>query len=72
MILKLIIFGLIIYGIYRFLGGDLALFNKKSHNKNVDRIDTLVECDSCSTYVTKKDAIKYKGGYYCSKECLPN
>ncbi|NPA51065.1 MAG: hypothetical protein GXO02_05500 [Epsilonproteobacteria bacterium] len=69
MLLKLILFLLIGYGIYRLLGGKVE-FKKK--DKNIDQEDdnTLLECSKCGTYVTKKDAIFYKGKVYCSKECI--
>jgi len=72
MILKLILFGLIIYGLYRLMGGSL-LPNKKSKKENNLELpeDTMVECQKCSTYVSISEAIKYKGKYYCSTECLP-
>jgi len=54
------------------------LFFKKSRESNIkkkekyDQItDTMVECPTCSTYVSKDDAILSNGKYYCSKECLP-
>ena len=72
MILKLILFGLIIYGLYRLMGGSL-LPNKKSKKESNPELpeDTMVECQKCSTYVSISEAIKYKGKYYCSAECLP-
>ncbi len=29
-----------------------------------------VECHSCGTYVVEREAIKRRGKYYCSEECL--
>jgi len=76
MLLKLIILGAIIYGVYRLMGGDKDSKAKRDSfdidsNKSY-KIDgeELVECNHCSTYVIKKEAIFYKGRYYCSKECL--
>jgi len=72
MLLKLILFGLIIYGLYRLMGGKL-LPNKNSKKESNLELpeDTMVECESCSTFVSISEAIKYKGKYYCSAECLP-
>ena len=72
MLFKLIVFGAIFYGIYRLLGGKILPDNKskKIEDDDIDD-DTLVECETCSTYVVKKEALFYKGKYYCSKECLP-
>ncbi len=33
--------------------------------------DTLVECETCHTYVTVKESIIVNGKYYCSRECTP-
>ncbi len=71
MILKLIIFGAILYGLYRLFGGEIKLPKKDEQKETLDG-DTLVECATCGVYVTKKEAIEYKGKFYCSKECLPN
>ncbi|WP_292662498.1 PP0621 family protein [Nitratifractor sp.] len=78
MLLKLILIGAVLYGLYRLTGGRLlpeggfkraGKNGKKSEAESDD--DTLVECEKCSTYVVKKEAIFYKGKYYCSRECLP-
>jgi len=75
MLFKLIILGAIIYGIYRLMGGKIELKKKPSSDEASDKSykiddEELVECSHCSTYVVKKEAIFYKGKYYCSKECL--
>jgi len=72
--LKLIILGAVLYGLYRLAGGRVKLpeFSKKSEPpKEPEDEETLVECHHCATYVVKKEAIFYKGHYYCSRECLP-
>jgi|AAUQ01.1.fsa_nt_gi uncharacterized protein len=72
MLLKLIILGVVIYGIYRLLGGSFKLTKRDGDStKGLDG-DTLVECDRCSVYVTKREAIEHRGKFYCSKECLPD
>jgi len=63
--LKVLIFGVVGFLIYRFF------FKKKplaSTQKNQDAI-TLLECDSCGLYMEAKDSIKYEGKAYCSNEC---
>ena len=77
MILKLIVIGAILYGLYRLVGGRILPESKDSKEKKgqqkgtrEDEENTLVECDRCSTYVVKKEAIFFKGKYYCSRECL--
>jgi len=79
MLLKLIVIGAVLYGLYRLAGGKLlpergsgkSAPSRKGSAEEKEEEDTLVECSSCSTYVVKKEAIFYKGKYYCSKECLP-
>lgn len=51
------------------------LFFKKGResivNKKEEKIeDEMVECPSCQTYVSKKEAILSNGKFFCSKECL--
>ncbi len=71
MLFKLIILGAIAYGIYRLMGGKILPDKKSNENENKKLPDdTMVECDTCSTYVSVSEAIKYKDKYYCSTECL--
>ncbi len=70
MILKLLIFAVVAVVIYKFFGGKLPTIGKSAHEKKLDE-DTLVECETCSTYVTVKESIIVSGKYYCSKECTP-
>lgn len=57
------------------------LFFKKNREKDIrdknktdekyDQItDTMVECPTCGTYVSKDEAILSSGKYFCSKGCL--
>ena len=75
--LKLLIMGGILYALYRFAGGRILPRRKEktpsesgSERENGDE-ETLVECAECSTYVVRKEAVFFKGKYYCSRECLP-
>jgi len=44
---------------------------KDNITKKNERIeDEMVECPSCKTYVSQKEAILSNGKFYCSKECL--
>ncbi|VAY86475.1 hypothetical protein MNB_ARC-1_156 [hydrothermal vent metagenome] len=69
MIFKLIAFLIVIFMIY-------IVFFKKSREENIkekkyDKItDTMVECPSCKTYVSKNDAILSSGKYFCNSECV--
>jgi uncharacterized protein len=68
MILKLIIFAVAGYFIYKFLGGKLPAIGRKTREEKKLDEDTLVECTKCSTYVTVKESILINGKYYCD-EC---
>jgi uncharacterized protein len=52
------------------------LFFKRAREKNIKRdkykniSDTMVECPTCSIYISKNEAILSNGKYFCSKECL--
>jgi len=71
MILKILAVAVVLFLIY------IVLF-KKDREKSVikkedDKIeDIMVECPTCSTFVSKKEAILSNGQYFCSKECLHN
>ncbi|MEA3418703.1 MAG: PP0621 family protein [Campylobacterota bacterium] len=76
MLLKLIIFAVIFFVVYKFFGGTFPQIggNKKDkvpkgEDKKKIEEDTLVECEKCGTYVTHKESIIVKGKTYCSKEC---
>ncbi|XPV70272.1 MAG: PP0621 family protein [Halarcobacter sp.] len=44
---------------------------KEVNKKEDEKIeDIMVECPSCGTYVSKKEAIISNGKFFCSKECL--
>lgn len=70
MILKLLIFAIVGVLIYKFFGGKLPTVGKSKEEKKLDD-DTLVECETCQTYVTVKESIIIHGKYYCSSECTP-
>ena len=67
MLIKFLVIVLVIFFVY------LVFFKKSREDqikKGKDEIDTMVECPTCKTYVSKSDAILSGGKYYCSKECL--
>ena len=76
MILRILAIGFILYAVYRLFGGKISLpkmgAGEKSEKNDPEDDDTLIECVKCGTYVTKKEAIEYRGKFYCSKECLPS
>lgn len=68
MILKLLLLGVVIYGVYFFF------FKKKSVSKGSSSSkgdsSSMVECKQCSTFVSIDEAIISNGDYYCSDECV--
>lgn len=74
MILKILAAAVVLFLIY------IVLFKKdrekevnKKDKKEDEKIeDIMVECPTCSTFVSKKEAILSNGRFYCSKECLIN
>ncbi len=70
MILKLILLGIVMVAVYKFVGGTTALSSSEKEQSENDA-DALEECHTCGTYVTRRESIIVKGKYYCSKECLP-
>ena len=71
MVLKIVAVIVIIFLIY-------ILFFKKNREKELfakknERIaDEMMECPTCKTYVSQKEALLSNGKFYCSKECLEN
>jgi uncharacterized protein len=72
MVLKFLAVAVVLFIVY-------LLFFKKSREGNVvkskkdEKIsDELVECPTCGTFVSQKEAILSNGKFYCSKECLLN
>lgn len=70
MILKILAAAVVLFLIY------IVLFKKdreKEVKKEDEKIeDVMVECPTCGTFVSKKEAILSNGHFYCSKECLLN
>jgi len=67
--IKIIVVGAVLFLVYLVFFKNSRKGNKK--NDNYDQItDTLMECPTCGTFVSKDDAILSNGKYYCSKECL--
>ncbi|RXK14328.1 hypothetical protein CP965_02460 [Halarcobacter mediterraneus] len=72
MILKFLVAAIVLFLIY------IVLFKKdrekevKTNKKDEKIEDIMVECPTCGTFVSKKEAILSNGQFYCSKECLIN
>ena len=78
MIFKLIILGLVLYGVYiLFIRDGNLLEQMKEKNrgtaggkgKKQEDVETVVECHKCGVYVSVDEAILKDGHYYCSKKC---
>lgn len=69
MILKILIVCVVAYLVY-------AMFFKKNREKNIKDNngeyieETMMECPTCRTYVSKDESILSNGKYFCSQKCL--
>jgi uncharacterized protein len=62
--IKLLMIGILLYVAYLFL------FKKdKSNDNNKEIEDEMLECKTCGTFVSQKEAIIKNGEVYCSFEC---
>ncbi|MDD5406623.1 MAG: PP0621 family protein [Sulfurovaceae bacterium] len=64
MLLKFIIIGLLFFGIYKLFGGKLLPTTPSQKD-----VQNMLECDTCGTFVSEKDMIRFSGRFYCSKAC---
>ena len=74
MILKLLIIGAVIGGVYFlfFKTKPEVKVTKKTAKKSTKKIDAdeMVECATCGIYAEVEECILSNGKYYCSRECL--
>jgi uncharacterized protein len=71
MVVKVLILGIVLFLVYLVFFKKNRESNIKNNKKKHDEIiDTMVECPTCSTYVSKDDSILSNGKYFCSKACL--
>jgi len=69
--LKLIIIGFVLFLVYLVFFKKVRTNNSKNKQDKYDEItDTMVECPTCGTFVSKDEAILSNGKYFCSQECL--
>ena len=68
--IKIIVVGVVLFFIYLVFFKSQREKNIKNKDKYDQITDTMLECPTCGTYVSKDDAILSNGKYYCSKECL--
>ncbi len=69
MVLKIILLAILLYLLYKALGGNFALPKKKSGDSIEKDENTLVECCKCGIYITQKEAHIKNRCYYC-QDCI--
>lgn len=74
MILKIVIIGAVIYGVYfLFFKTKPEVKSSKKSTKDESKkfdADEMVECATCGVYAEIEECILSNGKYYCSRECL--
>ncbi|MDA3947392.1 MAG: PP0621 family protein [Helicobacteraceae bacterium] len=70
MLLKaLLVIGVIAAIYFFFFKKSTPLTKERYDKKRKDDEETMVECESCSTYISTAEAIVVSGKFYCSTEC---
>ena len=69
MIIKVIAVIFVLFLIYILLF-KISRATAVNNKKNEKITDEMMECPSCKTYVSQKEAILSNGEFFCSKECL--
>lgn len=67
-IVAVIIMAFLVYILFFKRNREREMFAKK----NEKITDVMVECPTCKTYISQKEAIVSNGKFYCSQECLEN
>ena len=67
-IVAVIVIAFLIYILFFKRNREIEIFAKK----NEKITDEMMECPTCKTYVSQKEALLSNGKFYCSKECLEN
>jgi len=71
MIFKFLTIAVVLFLVYIVFFKKNREANMKNKSDKYDEItDTMIECPSCGTFVSKDDAILSNGKYFCSKECI--
>ena len=74
MILKLlavVVVLVLVYMVFFKKNREKDIASKHKTDEKYDQItDTMVECPTCGTFVSKDEAILSSGKYFCSKGCL--
>ena len=71
MILKLLIFAVAAFLIYKWLGGTVSFPSKTAASEKTkkEESETMVECDRCGVYVATEETTIVNGKYVCN-ECV--
>ncbi len=70
MLLKiLLVIGVIAAVYFFFIKKSTPLTKERHDKKRKDAEETMIECETCGTYISSSDAIVSAGKFYCSTEC---
>ena len=71
MLLKILLIIGVIAAVYFFFIKKSTPLTKERHEnkKRKDDEETMVECETCGTYISTNEAIVSSGKFYCSTEC---
>ena len=67
-ILEVVVMAFLVYILFFKKNREKELFAKK----NEKITDEMMECPTCKTYVSQKEALLSNVKFYCSKDCLEN
>lgn len=69
--LKILLVIAVIAAVYFFFIKKSTPLTKARHDrkKTDDDDSTMIECETCGTYITTDDAVVSAGKFYCSTEC---
>ncbi len=70
MLLKILLIIAVIATVYFFFIKKSTPLTKERHDKKrKDDEETMIECETCGTYISSGDAVVSAGKFYCSTEC---
>jgi hypothetical protein len=72
--LKILFVAIVLFVIYRLVGGKIPFLDKSEKKGDEEhefgQIEATSSCATCGTYMTEDDALIYQKKAYCSHECL--
>lgn len=69
-ILAVIVVLVLVYMVFFKKNRESEISRQNKEDKYDQITDTLVECPTCGTYISKDEAILSNGKYFCSQGCL--